>query len=108
MQFDVLKKINQCSYTSLESEVSEFNFGELVVKHFVDTVARNRFVVESAGNVVAAILFDEDKTCMFRETSEEFRRQGLQSNLWMYAASVLGNIKHSEDLTDLGKLAAKC
>ena len=44
---------------------------------------------------------------MFRETLSTHRKQGLNSSLWAYAATQLGTIRHSDNLTEDGKRAAK-
>ena len=95
--------MNQCPHTSLEQELASMPYKGLTVVHLKDDAGRNRFVVQSLIEVVACILFDENNVCMFRETAPKYRRQGLQDNLWKYAALVLGGVYHSEDLTEDGQ-----
>lgn len=106
--FDILKKINESNKTSFETLINEKIFSSsVVVQHFRDTNGYNRFIVKGFKKIKSAILFDENNTCIFRETLKEYRLQGLQSSLWLYAAVKLGNIKHSDNLTEQGKKLIK-
>jgi hypothetical protein len=113
-QFDILKNINESNKTSLETFVSGQNisndiFVSRFVYHYRDSNGFNRFTIYDRINkqIIAAILFDSNNVCLFRETALNHRLKGLQSNLWCYAAVVLGNIKHSDSLTEQGKKLIK-
>ncbi len=102
----VIAMANGCEYTSLETVKSELVMGDLTITQYKDNNGRNRFVVSNNETSIAGLLFDCDNVCEFRYTNETYRQQGYQRQLWAYCASVLGYIEHSEDLTDLGQLAA--
>ena len=109
--FDIIKNVNECSYTGLETVTNTIDLSywkaNMTLNHFTDNNGYNRFVIKLDDTPIAAIMFDESNTCMFRETTTDFRLQGMQSNLWLFAASVLGNIFHSEDLTEDGRALIK-
>ena len=105
--FNIIARINESSVVEgFESIVSSVSFGPVVVEHY-KTKTSNRFVAFIDNTPVAAISFDSDNYCMFRETLSVNRKQGLNSSLWAYAATVLGTIRHSDNLTEDGKRAAK-
>ena len=105
--FNIINKINESSAVEgFESAVSSVSFGHIVVEHY-KTKTSNRFVAFIDSAPVAAISFDSDNYCMFRETLSTHRKQGLNSSLWAYAATQLGTIRHSDNLTEDGKRAAK-
>lgn len=105
--YDIITDSNMCQHTGFESTKIIPLSAMMHLEHHTDQVGRNRFVVVDSGERVAAILFDSDNVCMFRETLPEHRRKGHQNNLWAFSAVTLGNIKHSEYMTDLGRLTAK-
>jgi len=105
--FDIIKPINQCNKTGLEKLTNSQSIGDLAVHQYSDCKNRNRFVLYKNLKPIASILFDSDKVCLFRATLPEYQNNGYNSNLWLYAAVRLGNIKHSQYLTEAGQKLAK-
>ena len=109
-QFEIIATLNNCPHTNYESKIETIDLSGWKDGFSVDVFKSkltDRLVVNHNGSPVAAILFDEFKTCMFRETLPNYRRQDIQSNLWALSVMVLGDIRHSEHLTDMGKILVK-
>ena len=113
-QFNILVNQNQCEFTGIETlklsqSINNVLTNEFYVLQFTDKIGRNRFIIQNRvnNNIIAAILFDENNTCLFRETVKEYRLQGYQNNLLLLAAVKLDSIKHSDYLTKQGKKLIK-
>mgnify|MGYP003130851829 CR=1 FL=1 len=109
-EFNILVPVNQCPHTGIETIVKTTYAGnnlDLIINQLTDNYGRNRFTLSLNNTVIASILFDENNICMFRETHTNYRKQGLNKDLWAFAASILGNIKHSDYMTEDGQKAAK-
>lgn len=104
-QFNIVKPRNECDKTGHELLVSCMKYDHYRVEHYIDNFSKNRFVLFINKEPASAILFDSGKVCEFRETLDKHRGMRLNHQLWGYCAGVLGNIKHSENLTLSGQKA---
>ena len=104
---NLLKPLNQCEFTGLEQETKVTNLGNITLTTSKDHLGNTRVVYAENGAAEAAIMFDKDLVCFGKYTNENSRRKGIQAQLWAYCSIELGKIKHSEYLTDLGRLTVK-
>ncbi len=102
---EILKPMNSCSYTGVESMVAMEVIGDYAVLCYKDRIGNLRANVVVDGNPVCGILTDHTGEISRRYTQEAFRGQRMSKQLfaWMNLKFPKMDIRHSQNMTEAGR-----
>jgi hypothetical protein len=101
----ILQPFNQCSLMGVERVVKSEVFIQYRITVSVDNFKQYRAVVKCriTGDNIAAILFDNSRTVLFKYTVEPHRNKQLTGQLFAYTEmTVKKSFYHSDNLTASG------
>lgn len=101
----ILKPMNSCDYTGVETMESMEMIGEYAIVCYKDHVGNLRANVVLDGEPVSGVLFDHTGECARRYTKEQYRGQRLSRQLfaWMCYKYPKMNLRHSQNMTTAGE-----
>tara|TARA_Y100000593_G_scaffold94032_1_gene191292 strand:- start:67136 stop:67471 length:336 start_codon:yes stop_codon:yes gene_type:complete len=103
----ILKPMNACDYTGVETMQSMEMIGEYAIVVYKDNVGNLRGNVVLDGKPVSGVLFDHTGGCRIRHTRNEHQGQRLSKQLFAYMQWKFpkNNLRHSQNMTKAGEMS---
>ena len=103
---EILKPMNQCLITGMETIVSSERLGDFRITIYKDHYSQWRVTLKDINKdmIVSSILFDQFKTVKYKYTLPDYRGNNYTKQLFAFMEyKTKRKFKHSDNLTVAGK-----
>lgn len=104
---EILKPLNRCNLTGIESVIKSERFNNLKIIITKDNYNQTRAVLIDVSNnsrIVSAILFDQFRIVRFKYTEPDYRGNNYTKQLFAFTElTVKRKFYHSDNLTEAGE-----